>query len=598
MKINIKFFLSTFLFALVYNLCAGQDGIMTETKSVVQRSGYAVMKKILPAQQILEKRDTTFKTANEEDDEAEETERRILQRNKIGEKPGVMPISVTTGGQNTNNISNYENPCVTYEGLNMSGFFPPDITSAVGFDHIFMATNDGFRVSDKNGNNLWQETNTQSGGFWATIDKTDLFDPVLTYDPDAKRWIYVIDTDRKSDTSAFLIAVSQGSDPLGGWYLYRIDADGDNNQWMDYPTVGFNNNWIVVSGNMFPIAGTSGSYSGRVWAINKSQLYAGGSVGYSVFNNTSYTSTIHPSRVYDASQNDLWCATTSGTNSIQFFKISGSASAPSFSTQGSISISGSWALGNNNIAPQSGTSTLIHAGDDRMLSVIWQNGKLYMAHTIFIGTPQYATIQFISANPSTATVNEAIRFTASSTSMYVFPFLAINANDDVVLSCSRFTSSTYGSACVLIRRNGAGWIENSYKSGEIAYNITASDGRVRWGDYTAAHIDPSDNQSIWLASEYAKSLPLPGSASTPIWGTWWAKLCSGVCASNITVTNPQYSGTQKKWEADNTVFANCYIQTGASIKLDGGSKIVLQPGFVAEKGSLLRTYLEGCGGAQ
>ncbi len=590
------------IFTLITTFNYAQQDITVVTKTIVARTGFTILKSL--------KSDTTSKidlnkksnTANEEEDEEEN---KIFKKNRniTPSIPAEIPQIINLENNNRQ-ATIYESPCVTYNGLDKEGGIPPDVSSAVGFDHIFLALNDRFRISNKNGNTLLQGNEEGKSGFWAPIDSTGLFDPVITYDPFQKRWVFVICTDKQVASSAFLMAVSQGPDPLGGWFYYRFDADTDDNQWFDYPSVGFNKNWIVVNGNIFSNPGLGIAQVNRTWVINKLQLYTGGSVAATIFERADY-GVICPAKDYDNNENDLWCVTNDDVddNDLRFFRVGGSPSAPSFTEEGFVSIGTSWSQTGGNIAPQSGSSQLINAADHRVLSVIYRNGKLYSGQTIFTpsGGPTTATIQIVSTNPSNASVYESIRFNTSTTSMYAFPCIAVNANNDIVISCSKFTNASFPSACVLVRRNGTvNWSESIFKNGEAAY-INQLDGtnRLRWGDYTSAHVDPSDDQSIWLASEY--SLPQFTNKEGKVfgdWGTWWAKICSGVCNNDTYLNTVQTSGTMRKWEAGNTIFASSVLQSGTDIKLDAGARIVLQPGFKATNGSRLRTYLEGCGGAQ
>ncbi len=512
----------------------------------------------------------------------------------------VFPQKSGTINLKTNESQLYETPCQTLQGLNTAfAFIPPDVSSAVGFDHLFLALNDRFRITRKSGTVLREEAEQANNGFWSTIDNTNLFDPVITYDPYGQRWIFTIATDSRSGNSAFLMAVSDGPDPMAGWVFYRFDGDGDNDQWFDFPTVGFNRNWVVVNGNLFPNPGTSADTESRTWIINKDQLYAGGTVGAVVYNITGGYNTICPAKVYDPNENDLWCVTNDDVNDndIRFFKITGTAAAPGMSEESYVSISGSWGSGGTNLGPQAGSAQRIHCGDHDVLSVIWRNGKLYSAQTVFFpdGTPDYSTIQVVISNPYDASVWEAIRFSAGANSMYAFPCLAVNASNDIVISCSRFTDGIFPSACVLVRRSNGSWVETIYKTGQDFYdNQLDTQGRLRWGDYTAAHVDPADDQSVWLASEYA----LPRVNGAGVWGTYWAKICNGTCAYTTYVTAPQPPGTMKKFEASNDIIAASEIQTGANIKLNAGVRIVFYPGFKASAGSQLRTYLQGCGGVE
>jgi hypothetical protein len=495
----------------------------------------------------------------------------------------------------------FETPCVSTRGMSVFGLRPPDVTSAAGADYVMLADNDSTCIMTKSGNIVWREKQSLGNGFWSPADTTGLFDPKLTYDPLAHRWIYVICADASSATSSFIVAVSASYDPFGGWFIYHIDADADNNQWFDYPSVGFNRNWIVVTGNMFQNPGFSVASECRTFVFNKSQMYAGAGVGFSIFNASNEYSTICPALTYDAGENDLWCATNDDVddNDIRYFRVGGTAAAPTFTEEGFISITGDWGSGNTNIAPQSGNSARIHGGDHDILSAVFRGGRMYTAQTIFTpdaGTPTTCTMQLISCTPGSTTVHEALRFASDGNSMYAFPNLTVNANGDWIISCARFSNTIFPSAAVLVRRAGnPTFFETIFQGGQDWYLSNDNFGRNRWGDYSGCMIDPMDDNSVWVSGEYSI---VRGPANVGNWASWVTKICSGVCNANTFVNTVQATGTIRKFEASGTVFANNTIQSGTYIKLDGGSRVVLQPGFRANNGAKVRAFVEGCGGTE
>ncbi len=550
----------------------------------------------------------------------EQHEKMLLPKKKSKPENFRLPFPVKTVSTAISTLNNkngntpaavaiYESPCVNFQGLPqytgpLSTSIPPDVGGAVGFDEIFMVLNDRFKVQNKNGDSLYQQREDDPNGFWSPLGATNLFDPKIIYDPYRHRWIFVILKDGASgqpQNSSILLAVSQTPDPLGGWFQWQIDGDAQNDEWFDYPSIGFNRNWLIINGNLFPI-GSGGSRDSRTFAFNIDNLYAGVLSSYTVFTTTNYA-TICPALTYDPNVNDLWCVTNDDTddNDLRFFKISGTASNPSMTEEGYISIGTNWGRGIADIGPQLGRSVRINLGDHRIKSVIWRDGRLYAVQTIFLPDDQdpadLATIQFVSCTPSSTTVHEAIRFAASSISMYAYPCLAFNNRGDIIISCSKFTAGTYPSAVVLVRRNAGGFVETTFKQGEDWYisNDNSSPPRNRWGDYTTAMIDPSDDNTVWVASEYAMFRP---TGSNGQWGTWWAKICSGICASTVSFNEILMNGEMRKFEAADIVYGNGVVNPGTNLKLDAGNKIILGNGFRALEGSKVRAYIDGCGGVQ
>jgi hypothetical protein len=179
--------------------------------------------------------------------------------------------------------------------------------------------------------------------------------------------------------------------------------------------------------------------------------------------------------------------------------------------------------------------------------------------------------------------------------MYAYPFLTVNSNGDIIISCSKFTNTTFPSACVLVRRGGTtSFTETTFEAGDDFYINFDTQGRNRWGDYTLAMVDPSDDQSVWVASEHA--VARVGGAGQ--WSTAWAKICSNFCPETVLVNATQGPTAMKKFESGNTIYANSEIQAGAIIKLDAGARIVFSTNFKARVGSKVRAFIEGCGGPQ
>ena len=87
----------------------------------------------------------------------------------------------------------------------------------------------------------------------------------MQYDPYNDRWLVAAVSDAELSTAAILVGVSTTSDPAGSYTLFKVAArvagDAATVNFADFPMLGFNKNWVVVSINMFD--GTSGSLRGR-----------------------------------------------------------------------------------------------------------------------------------------------------------------------------------------------------------------------------------------------------------------------------------------------------------------------------------------------
>ena len=80
--------------------------------------------------------------------------------------------------------------------------------------------------------------------------------------------------DRRVASSAVLVAVSDTGDPTGTWTRYSIDADGPNLVWADFPIVGLNDQWVVITLNMYANADDAFARS-DTYVIDRLALYDG-----------------------------------------------------------------------------------------------------------------------------------------------------------------------------------------------------------------------------------------------------------------------------------------------------------------------------------
>src|SRR5438552_11402091 len=178
---------------------------------------------------------------------------------------------------------------------------PPDVGGAVGPNHVMTVHNNNVWIRDRAGNIL---SVVSLNAFWLSLGAPSTFDPKVVYDPYNDRWIFSTAADSFADTSSILIGVTQTGDPTGNWNLYRVDADASNLAWADYPSVGFNKDWIVVTVNMFAIGLVDQfihPYFGEnIFVFSKTNLYARGDGRYTLLQDTSLKGfTMTPAITYD-----------------------------------------------------------------------------------------------------------------------------------------------------------------------------------------------------------------------------------------------------------------------------------------------------------
>src|SRR3954467_297989 len=194
-------------------------------------------------------------------------------------------------------------------GGNQFSVEPPDQALCVGNGYELEAVNDVLNVFNASGQSALPDntaTNVVGGfprnvnhavdlnsfyGYPAAINRTTLVrgetvtDPSCLYDAATQRFFVVVLTiDPGSLNNHIDIAVSQTSNPTGGWNIYKtqVTADGTHNPDAgnacpclgDYPHIGADANGFYVTTNAYPWNG-NGFNGAQIYAFSKAQLAAG-----------------------------------------------------------------------------------------------------------------------------------------------------------------------------------------------------------------------------------------------------------------------------------------------------------------------------------
>jgi hypothetical protein len=132
---------------------------------------------------------------------------------------------------------------------------------------VIAVVNVAFEIYDTSGNSLAGGPTTFSSFFASDPNCSGEFDPNANYDESADRFILGVD----GNGTDYCIAVSQTGDPTGDWYLYSFQT-GNRRDFFDYPHAGVGEEAIFMGANIF---GKRTFKEGRIWAIDKADMYAG-----------------------------------------------------------------------------------------------------------------------------------------------------------------------------------------------------------------------------------------------------------------------------------------------------------------------------------
>ena len=151
-------------------------------------------------------------------------------------------------------------------------YIPPDTDGAVGLTKVMSGLNNNYRIFTKATGAVVSTVSPET--FWGSLGGSDFFDPKTLYDPIRDRWIVVMLSDPETAAASINIGVSQTSDPSGSYYLYRVDSDAANLTWADFPSIGFDGDYVAVNVNMF--RNSNDNYvSSKVLAIDYAAMRTG-----------------------------------------------------------------------------------------------------------------------------------------------------------------------------------------------------------------------------------------------------------------------------------------------------------------------------------
>ena len=346
-------------------------------------------------------------------------------------RPIMLPTGATTIGEpeappsSATGVS--PGPTQTFKGSeSLVAVIPPDTDGAVGTTHIVTASNDRFRIHDRNGAILSTVT---TNSFWSGVvleggATPSITDPRIQYDRFNQRWIFSLVANPQALSSATLIAVSATNDPTGTWFRYGIDCDptatAGGGKWADFPSMGFNKNWIVIQNNLFGYGSLGTGYQGpQILVIDKAAIYAGpgsitpvatffeatgtGCVGPVFETQLGCGFTMAPAVSEDNTSTTVYMAEDwdSTAAQLRLSKITGAVGSPVLTVGTQIPQSpNSWRFNATRIGttggyvPQRDTSTYtvnttarMMANDSRLgTAPVFRNGSLWCAHHVMLPT--------------------------------------------------------------------------------------------------------------------------------------------------------------------------------------------------------------------
>ncbi len=428
-------------------------------------------------------------------------------------------------------------PLNVFEGLDRFGFgagSPPDTNGDVGPNNYIQTVNTSIGIYNKTTGArdaaFTFNTLMSQGAFGNLCDTANFGDPVVLYDTFEDRWIitdfaFLLDGGGNVVAPAFqCFAASKTGDPLvGGWNFYSIQI---NDGLHDYEKLAIWPDGLYMSANMFSFGAGSAFQGARVWAFNKTQMYAGSpSVQNVSFNVGGGDFTVIPSNARlqtgtpPAGTPNYFLSTWLFTNAVTIYKFHVDWDRTSLSTFTGPDVplaATAWPNAAVANAGQPGTATLLDTLNIRAMvqnqyTNLGGTESLWAPHTVRRGnTTGLAAPRWYQVNVTGGTVNLSLPQAttwdpdAANVINRFMPSLAVDRAGNMALGyTTSFTGATDFPSIKYAGRLSTDPVNTFSLTEQTLFAGTASQtGTTRWGDYSAMTLDPN-GCTFWYTSEYA-----------------------------------------------------------------------------------------------
>lgn len=513
---------------------------------------------------------------------------RNLQRN-----PFNLPNDPVLQGSVRDNMPVPMAPVQNFEGVsNTYGVYPPDTQGDVGPNHYVQVVNLGFQIWNKTGTSLYgpADLSTIWTGIPAPWNGTNNGDPIVLYDQAANRWMIAQFSLPNSTQYAMLLAVSQTSDPTGGWYRYVFQF---GSKMPDYPKFGVWPDGYYMAVNQF----NSGSTWGGVGAcaFERSKMLTGDPAARMVYFDLGSTS--EPGSMLPADWDGATAPVVNEPNYFTYFNDWSSATDymkiwqfdvdwttttnSTFSETSSLATApfDSELCTSGNCVPQSGSSVLLEALTDRLMYRLQYRNfgdhqSMVTNHTVDADGSGRAGVRWYELRNSGSgwSIYQQGTYSPDATHRWMGS-AAMNANGDIALGYSASSSSIFPSIRYTGRLAGDALGQMTFAEQTIINGSGYQSGSAaRWGDYSMMSVDPVDDGTFWYTTEYIQT------SGTTNWRTRIASFLFGPviptaqfsasvtkpCLNNTTIFTDLSSGVPSSWSWSITPATYAYLDGTSS----------------------------------
>jgi len=411
---------------------------------------------------------------------------------------------------------------------------PNDNSIAVGKNgDIVSVLNSSIRVYKQDGTATYNVGLTYFGRFekkntWVGTKPvlTGSYDPRVTYDPEADKFVAFWLDGRVSTDTRIMIAVSKTGSPEEGWTVYALTGNPLNDtSWTDYPIVGMSKDDIFITVNLLKDnePWQTAFKQSIIWQIDKKALFTD-----TFLNSTLWSGIKHKEKLiwsicpadqyYKSPRKEMYFLSvrpSDYTNDTVFIHKIDNTQA-SGEAQYSYKIAkGNRAYGLAGSAYQPAANFRLQTNDARVLTAIFHYDHIqYVQNCInpqnFAPSLMYGYI----ANADNPSIQNTL--IANDTLDMGYPSIVYMGNGThdltAMLSFSHSSSTVFpGVSLVKIDNEGKVSPIIRVKSGDAVINSFVPDSTERWGDYSGIQRKYNENGVFYLSNSFGgKSRPAAG----------------------------------------------------------------------------------------
>ncbi len=398
----------------------------------------------------------------------------------------------------------------------------PDNTGGVGPDHVVDFTDMNVVIHDKKTGEVIKRM-TQAE-FWKGVRPgfhlPVLNDPRLLYDPLSGCWFGVI-AEADHESPGYL-AVSEGPDPTKGWNGVKLPmVPADVGMKLGVDRNGLYITFIVMTGNTHTMH--------SCYAIPKADAIAPGGPSLAHLQTFSdleiecFPATdLDPNKPADAPEILLNREFGNSFSKLYLYRITWAGTSASISKVQTIPLSRTYVAPNGsslkNQATQPAPGGKLRADEARRTTCVYAHGgSLFTCNEAKRSVDARCGIFWCEVRARDGALLQE-GFVDDPDRDYLVPSLAVDADGNIGLGCTRTSATEYPSVCVMMHgaADPPGTMRRPVLAAKGTTIFAAGHGTrygIAWGNYNATCIDPSDPTVLWTYQQYATSA-VPGQYTT------------------------------------------------------------------------------------